>query len=170
MSNWNADEPERPDEQPRVSHAGRQYQQEISKAEREVLRRIDPGVQALIIVAVMLVLVTSSLLPWIDGASGWKVLTGQADPVLEVGLLPRLFAFNAVIVGVVLGALALATRRWALAFLAAVASGIVSFEGLIAIWSRQTVSQGGPAFGLVIAVLCMLALTFQWARIAWSRN
>lgn len=169
LSNRNADEPERAEE-PRVSHAGRQYQQQISQAEREALRRIDPGARALAIVATMLVLVASSLLPWIGGVPGWKVLAGQADPALEVGLLPRLFAFNAIIAGVVLGALTLATRRWALAFLTAFASGIVSFEGLVSIWSRQTASEGAPALGLIIAVICMLALVFQWVSIAWSRR
>lgn len=163
-------DPEEPDEAPRVSQAGREHRQQISASEREVLRRVDPGARALVIAAVMLVLVGSSLLPWIGGAAGWQILAGQADPALDVGLLPRLFAINSTIVGVGLGALALATRRWGLAFLAAITSVVVSFEGMIAIWSRQTTIHAGPSFGLIIAVVSMFVLAIQWLRIAWSRT
>lgn len=140
------------------------------KARGEVLRRFDPGAKALVIATVMLVLVVSSLLPWVGGSPGWEVLTGQADPALKVGLLPRLFAINSTIVGLGFGALALITRRWGAAFLAGVAGVVVAFEGMIAIWSRQTSGQGGPGVGLVIAVACMVVLAIQWMRIVWSRD
>lgn len=136
----------------------------------EVLRRFDPGTKALVIATVMLVLVVSSLVPWVGGSPGWEVLTGQADPALKVGLLPRLFAINSAIVGLGFGALALITRRWGAAFLAGVAGLVVTFEGMIAIWSRQTSGQAGPGLGLVLAVVCMAVLAIQWMRIVWSRD
>lgn len=136
----------------------------------EVLRQFDPGTKALIIASVMLVLVVSSLLPWVGGSAGWEVLTGQADPALKVGLLPRLFAINSTIVGLGFGVLALITRRWGAAFLAGVAGLVTTFEGMIAIWSRQTSGQAGPGFGLVLAVVCMAVLAIQWMRIVWSRD
>ncbi|MEV4732123.1 hypothetical protein [Saccharopolyspora sp. NPDC049426] len=136
----------------------------------EVLRRFDPGAKALVIATVMLVLVVSTLLPWVGGSPGWEVLTGQADPSLNVGLLPRLFAINSAIVGLGFGALALITRRWGAAFLAGVAGLVVTFEGMIAIWSRQTSGQAGPGLGLVLAVICMAVLAIQWMRIVWSRD
>ncbi|GAA0540747.1 membrane protein [Saccharopolyspora subtropica] len=139
------------------------------RREREVLRRIDPGARALVIAVVMLVLVVCSLLPWVGDAAGWHVLTGQADPGLKIGLLPRLFAINSTIAGLGLGALALITRRWVVAFLAGLAAVVVAFEGMIAIWSRQTSGQAGPGIGLVLAVLCMVVLAVQWMRIVWSR-
>lgn len=151
------------------AQADREFRAELSRAEREMSSRIDPGRRALVISAVMLVLVLSAVLPWIGSASGWEVLTGQADPALNISLLPRLFSINSTIAGVLLSALALTTRRWALAWVAAMACTIVSFEGLVAIWSRQTVPQAGPSFGLVLAVLSMAVLAFQWLRIAWSR-
>lgn len=141
-----------------------------AKSEREALRRIDPGTRALVIASVMLLLILCSVLPWVGGAAGWEVLTGQADPALNVGLLPRLFAINSTIVGIGLGALALITRRWVVAFLAGVAGVVVAFEGMIAIWSRQTSGQGGPSIGLVLAVVCMVVLAVQWMRIVWSRS
>ena len=98
-------------------------------------------------------------------ATGWQVLTGEADPALNVGLLPWLFAVNSSVAGILLGALALATRRWAMAWVAAMACVVVSFEGLVAIWSRQTAPQGGPAIGLVLAVISMFVLAVQWLRI-----
>ena len=136
----------------------------------EVLRQFDPGTKALIIASVMLVLVVSALLPWVGGSPGWQVLTGQTDPALKVGLLPRLFAINSTIVGLGFGALALITRRWGAAFLAGVAGLVVTFEGMIAIWSRQTSGHTGPGLGLVLAGVCMAVLAIQWMRIVWSRD
>lgn len=146
------------------------FREQLSKSERDLLRKIDPGARALVISGLMLVLVLSSILPWVGDASGWQILVGQADPSLDVGFLPRLFVINSTVVGVLIGALALATRRWAVAWVAAMASVIVSFEGVIAIWSRQTTPQAGPSFGLVLAVLCIVVLTAQWLRIVWSRS
>ncbi|MBQ0923222.1 Rv2732c family membrane protein [Saccharopolyspora endophytica] len=140
------------------------------KSRGEVLRRFDPGAKALVIATVMLALVVSSLLPWAGGSPGYEVLTGHADPSLKVGLLPRLFAINSAIVGLGFGALALITRRWGAAFLAGVAGLVVTFEGMIAIWSRQTSGQAGPGVGLVLAVICMAVLAIQWMRIVWSRD
>ncbi len=147
-----------------------QFRRELSQSERDVLRRIDPGARALVIASTILVLALCWVLPWVGDASGWQVLVGRVDPALDVGVLPRLFAMNAAIAGVLLGALALATRRWALAWVAAMACLIVSFEGVIAIWSRQTAPQAGPSFGLVLAVICVIVLAIQWLRIAWSRS
>ena len=149
---------------------GPEFRRELSKSERELLRRIDPGARALFIASTIVVLALCWLLPWIGGASGWQVLVGQADPALDVGVLPRLFAMNSTIAGVLLGALALVTRRWALAWVAAMACVIVSFEGVIAIWSRQTAPQGGPSFGLILAVICVFVLAVQWLKIVWSRS
>ncbi|WP_406692184.1 hypothetical protein REH65_09670 [Saccharopolyspora sp. ID03-671] len=135
-----------------------------------VLRRFDPGSKALVIATVMLVLVVSALLPWAGDSAGWQVLAGQADPGLKVGLLPRLFAINATIIGLGFGALALITRFWGAAFVAGLAGLVVTFEGMIAIWSRQTSGTGGPGVGLLLAVACMLILAIQWMRIVWSRD
>ncbi|MBB5156264.1 Rv2732c family membrane protein [Saccharopolyspora phatthalungensis] len=143
---------------------------QLAETEREILRRIDPGLRALVIASVMLVLIVCSLLPWVGRAVGWEVLMGQADPALNIGLLPRLFAINSTIVGLGFGALALITRRWVIAFLAGVAGVVVTFEGMIAIWSRQTSGAAGPSIGLVLAVVCMAVLAVQWMRIVWSRS
>ncbi len=149
--------------------AEQDFRAQLSRAERDIGRRIDPGRRALVIVGVMLVLMATSVLPWIGGASGWQVLVGDTAPALNVDLLPRLFAINSTVAGVGLGALALTTRRWGLSFLAAMACSIVALEGITAIWARQTVPEAGPSVGLVIAVISMFVLASQWLRIAWSR-
>lgn len=146
------------------------FRAELSATERELGRTFDPGTRGVIIPAVMLLLACCLLLPWVGSASGWEILVGRSDEGLDVGLLPRLFALNAAIAGLVLSALALVTRRWAMAFLAAFGCTIVAFEGMIAIWSRQTVPEAGPSFGLLIAVVAMLVLMVQWLKIAWSRS
>ncbi|MGW1678655.1 Rv2732c family membrane protein [Saccharopolyspora sp. NPDC002376] len=141
-----------------------------AKIGRDLLRRIDPGARALVIASVMLVLVVSSLLPWAGDAAGWQVLTGQADPELKIGLLPWLFAVNSTVVGLGFGSLALITRRWVFAFAAGLAGAVVTFEGMIAIWSRQTSGQHGPAIGLILAMVCMAVLTVQWIKTIWTQE
>ncbi|MFD0919797.1 hypothetical protein ACFQ16_08580 [Saccharopolyspora rosea] len=164
-------DPERRDEEQEMPQAVDPHAtRPLSKAEKEVLRRIDPGSRALVIAAVMLVLVLCSLLPWVGDAAGWQVLTGTADPSLNVGLLPQLFAINSTVVGIGLGVLSLMTRRWGVAFLAAVGGVVVTFEGMVAIWSRQTSGITGPSFGLVLAVVCMAVLAVQWMRVVWTRR
>ncbi|WP_017976170.1 hypothetical protein [Actinopolyspora halophila] len=162
-----------PEEDAVVDQSGEQqrFRADLSRAERDMSRRIDPGGRALVITGVMLVLVLTAILPWVGGASGWQVVSGQADPALEIKLLPRLFSINAIVAGVLLGALTLVTRRWALSWVTAMACSVVTVEGVIAIWSRQTVPQGqaGPAIGLVLAAIAMAVLASQWLRIAWSR-
>ncbi len=165
-----------PGDEPNPSRAAgpddpeRRTTRELSRAEKDVLRHVDPGRRALAIAVVMLVLVLSWVLPWIGTATGWQVLIGQTAESLDVGLLPHLFAINATIVGLGLSALTLITRRWALAFLTGVLGAVVSLEGVVAIWSRQTNPQEGPGVGLVLAAMCMIVLAVQWVRIMWSRD
>jgi len=68
--------------------------------------------------------------------------------------------------------LALLTRRWALAWVALAGSAIADVAGMLAIWSRQTVATGhpGPGVGLIAAWITIIVLTYQWARIVWSRT
>ncbi|MDA3625455.1 hypothetical protein [Saccharopolyspora oryzae] len=141
-----------------------------AKIGRDLLRPIDPGARAVLIASVMLMLVLSSLLPWAGDAAGWQVLTGQASPELKIGLLPWLFAVNSTVVGLGFGALALITRRWVFAFAAGLAGAVVTFEGVIAIWSRQTSGQHGPSIGLILAVICMAVLAVQWIKTIWTRD
>jgi hypothetical protein len=100
---------------------------------------------------------------------GWQVLAGLAP---DLGVLPRLFTFTALGFGVVGSALALATRRWGLAWVCAVGCGFTVVDGVWAIWSRQTVvpdGGSGPGIGLVLAVVTMLVLAVSWVRIALRR-
>ena len=84
--------------------------------------------------------------------------------------MPRLFTFTSLGFGLVVGSLALATRWWGLAWLAAAGSAVTVITGVWAIWSRQTgVLTGGtgPGIGLILAVLTMIFLVACWARIAF---
>jgi hypothetical protein len=148
----------------------RLVRRQLSKVERHLLEKIDPGGIALIISAVVLVLMACLLLPWVGSTSGWQVLTGEFSRALNITILPRLFSIDSTIAGIVFSALALTTRRWAIAWVAAMSSVLVSLEGLVAIWSRDTVAQAGPSVGLYLADLCMFVLTALWLRVVWTRN
>jgi hypothetical protein len=141
---------------------------ELSRAERRVLRTIDPGPTGLVVSVAMLVLIGALMLPWTGSVQGWEVLAGLAP----LGLLPPLFAGTSLGFGLVCSALALATRWWGLAWLSAVGCGFSVVTGVWAIWSRQiTVPAGGSGagIGLVLAVLAVLTLAISWVRIATRR-
>ena len=84
----------------------------------------------------------------------------------------RAFAWLALVFSVGFSMLALLTRRWVLAFLALAGSGLASAVGMLAVWSRQTAEEGqpGPSYGLVIAWIAVILLTFHWARVVWART
>lgn len=141
---------------------------ELSRAVRRVEGRVDPGGIAVAVAVAMLLLIVALILPWTGPALGWEILSGTQS----FGVLPRLFTFTSLGFGLVVSALALATRWWALAWATACGCGIAVINGVWAIWSRQTgVLTGGtgPAVGMVLAVVAVLALAVCWARIAGRR-
>lgn len=143
---------------------------EIDAVERSTLRQVDPGGRAVVISAAIMVLLLAVTLPWVGQASGWDVLSGAANPVDRVGLLPRMFGGVALGIGVGLSVLALVTRRWGLVWASALGCTYCVLDGVWAIWSRQTVHGPGPGIGLVLAVLAITVLAVQWLRLALSRQ
>ena len=142
---------------------------ELAGIARGIEQRTDPGSTALTVAVAVLVLLATLALPYTGPVPGWQVLAGLAP---DLGVLPRLFTFTALGFGVVGSALALATRRWGLAWVCAVGCGFTVVDGVWAIWSRQTVvpdGGSGPGIGLVLAVITMLVLAVSWVRIALRR-
>ncbi|BBY36213.1 hypothetical protein MMAN_03470 [Mycobacterium mantenii] len=146
---------------------------EIEAAERRVARGIDPGPRAFFVSILVFVLLASFILPHTGEVRGWDVLFGSHGAGAAAVALPsRVFAWLALVFGVGFSMLALVTRRWALAWIALAGTAIAGAAGMLAIWSRQTVSAGhpGPGWGLIVAWLTVLALTYHWARVVWSRT
>jgi hypothetical protein len=142
---------------------------ELSGRRFPIVRQIDPGPTAMGVSVAILVLIVALILPWTGSIHGWQVLAGL-EP--QLGVLPRLFTFTSLGFGLVVSALALATRWWALAWLAAVGCGISVVTGVWAIWSRQvSITAGGTSagIGLVVALLAVIALAVCWVRIAGRR-
>lgn len=149
------------------------YRADLEKAERRVAGEIEPGTRALVVAILVFVLLVSFLLPHTGGARGIDVLIDD-DTALSVGIsLPsRLFAWLALVFGVGFSMLALLTRRWTVAWIALAGSAVASAIGMLAVWSRQTATHGhpGPGFGLIIAWIALMLLTFHWARVVWTRT
>ncbi|OBJ22779.1 hypothetical protein A9W93_12855 [Mycobacterium colombiense] len=146
---------------------------EIEAAERRVARGIDPGPRAFFVSILVFVLLASFILPHTGDVRGWDVLFGSHGAgAAAVSLPSRVFAWLALVFGVGFSMLALVTRRWALAWVALAGTAIAGAAGMLAIWSRQTVAAGhpGPGWGLIIAWLTVLVLTYHWARVVWSRT
>jgi hypothetical protein len=155
-------------EEPKVPDELAALDEELTRPARRSERRIDPGPSALVVAVAMLVLIGGLVLPWTGSVQGWQVLAG----VVSLGLLPPLFAFTSLGFGLVVSALALATRWWGLAWLAAVGCGFSVVTGLWALWSRQVAVPAGatgPGPGLVLAVLAVVVLAVSWVRIAGRR-
>ena len=146
---------------------------EIEAAERRVARGIDPGPRAFFVSILVFVLLGSFILPHTGNVRGWDVLFGSHGAGAAAVALPsRVFAWLALVFGVGFSMLALVTRRWALAWVALAGTAIAGVAGMLAIWSRQTVSTGhpGPGWGLIVAWLTVLVLIYHWARVVWSRT
>jgi hypothetical protein len=146
----------------------RALNEELAGLPKQVERRFDPGVRAVVVAVGVLVLVGAVLLPWVAGSPGWQIAGGEAT----YGPLPRLFTFTLLGFGVAGSVLALFTRWWPLAWVCAIGCGISTVNGIWAIWSRQVgadVGLPGPQIGMVLGVLGVLVLTFTWAGIAIRR-
>ncbi len=138
---------------------------ELAAAERRVVGRLDPGLRALVVACAVMLLLVSAVLPWAGGTSGWQVLVAGG-----VGVLPQAFAVTAIGFGVLGSAVGLITRRRGAAWVCAFGCGFSIFDGVLAVWSRQTLpGGGGPGVGLVLALVAVIALTTQWMRIALSQ-
>ncbi|WP_372514725.1 Rv2732c family membrane protein [Mycobacterium seoulense] len=146
---------------------------EIEAAERRVARGFDPGPRGFVVAILVFVLLGSFILPHTGAVRGWDVLfSSHGAGAAAVALPSRVFAWLALVFGVGFSMLALVTRRWALAWIALAGSALAGAAGLLAIWSRQTVAAGhpGPGVGLIAAWIVVLVLTYQWARVVWSRT
>lgn len=152
-----------------------QYRKDIDAAERKVAGEIDPGMRAVVVAVGVLVLLLSFMLPHTGSANGWDVLAGSDTAVAESIALPsRVFVWLAMVFGVVVGVLALVTRRWALAWVASAGCAVASVFGMLAIWSRQTLpatdAGGGPGIGLILGWIAVIVLTFHWLKVVWTRT
>ena len=140
---------------------------EIDNVGRSAAKRFDPGTGALTIAIASLAILVSLILPWTDGTQGLNILFGEGKG------LPRLFAYAAVIVGVLLPALTIAIRRWALAWICALTSFAASVAGVLSIWTTQTTTGHhpgpGPGAGLILAVVAIVVLLVKWLKLAASR-
>ncbi|XVV05650.1 Rv2732c family membrane protein [Actinosynnema sp. CA-248983] len=140
---------------------------EIDSVGRSAAKRFDPGAGAMLIAVAALAILVSFVLPWVDDDTGLRVLLGEAQA------LPKVFSYAVLVAGVLFPALTLAVRRWALAWLSALASFAASVSGVLSIWMTQTTTGHqpgpGPGAGLVIAVIAIVVLLVKWLKIAASR-
>ncbi|KLO30053.1 membrane protein [Mycolicibacter heraklionensis] len=149
------------------------YRADMEAAERRVAGEIDPGGRGLVVAICVFVLLGSFLLPHTGSVRGWDVLfPGDGTDEALVTLPSQLFMWLALVFGVGFSLLALVTRRWTVAWVALAGSAVASAVGLLAVWARQTAVQGhpGPGFGLILAWITLIVLTFHWARVVWSRT
>ena len=144
----------------------------VPKAPRRTFRQIDPGARAMVIAVCVMLMIVSALLPWVQSASGWQVLFGLAPKTTPIGLVPVLFAFCAMLFGVLVSGAALVTRLWALSFAAAAGCGFSLLTSLLAVWSQQSTSSHepgpGPGIGIILGMLTLIVLTFQWVKLTLS--
>ena len=152
-----------------------EYQKDFEAAEKKIAGEIDPGIRAVVVAVCVLVLLLSFTLPHAGSANGWDVLVYSPSAVDEHIKLPsRVFVWLALVFGGVFSILALVTRRWVLAWIAAAGTAVSVVFGMLAIWSRQTLPlsdhAAGPGFGLILGWITVMVLTFHWIKVVWSRT
>ncbi|MEO6882350.1 MAG: hypothetical protein ABI181_15555 [Mycobacteriaceae bacterium] len=143
---------------------------------RDQARMLEPGLRGVWMSAGVMVLLVTMLLPHAGSVNGWEVLGNGANTQAEAISLPsRLFVGGTLLFPVIMTALALIARRWALAWVAAAGSGLTAAIGLLAVWSRQTVGTGapdathGPGIGLLLMWVVVVLIAFHWVRLVWSQ-
>ncbi|WP_020657785.1 membrane protein [Amycolatopsis benzoatilytica] len=146
----------------------RQLGEEIDSVGRVWSRTIELGRRGFTISVLIFVLLIMQLLPWAEGRAGWETLAGHA------GGVPQLFAATSTGIGVFVGAVALVSRRWWIAWCAALGGWFASVDGLLAIWSQQSAHAsgavgGGPGIGMIVAWIATIVLATMWMRTAFSR-
>jgi hypothetical protein len=145
---------------------------EVDQVEHGLLRRIDPGMRAMVIAVAVLVLAISAILPWVSGVPGWQLLFGH-NSLNKIDVLPRVFAGGVFAFGLLGSAVSLGLRRWAIAWAVALGCGAFTVLGMVSVWSQQTTSSHqigpGPGAGLILTELTMLVLVITWTRVVWSR-
>jgi hypothetical protein len=149
------------------------FKGDIDAVERQMAREIDPGARALVVAILVFVILLTFVLPHTGTARGLDVLIGSDASVREAVALPsKVFTWLVLVFSVGFSMLALLTRRWGLAWVALAGSAVACPIGMLAVWSRQTVAHPhpGPGYGLIIAWIAVILLTFHWARVVWSRT
>ncbi|MEE2033550.1 MULTISPECIES: Rv2732c family membrane protein [Rhodococcus] len=151
------------------------HRQELAAAEKKAAKEIDPGMRAVVVAAVVMVVTISFALPHNGEANGWQVLTGSASAQAETITLPsRIFLVLAAVFGIVLSMLALVTRRWVLAWVASAGCTLAIVFGVLAVWSRQTLDPAaggaGPGAGLFLGWAAMTVLAYHWLNVIWARS
>lgn len=150
-----------------------QFKGTIDAAERRIAREINPGARAMVVAVCVFLILLSFVLPHTGDARGLDVLIGDQIAVAAKVLIPsKVFVWLILVFSVGFSILALLTRLWSLAWIALAGSAIACFIGMLAIWSRNTVIHPypGPGFGLYLAWIAVLVLTFHWARVVWTRT
>ena len=141
--------------------------EEIEEVGRRASRTVELGGRAVVIAVAVFVLLVGLILPWMNGSSGLEVLVGAETG--KASMVPRLFALTSVLFGVLTSVLTLTTRRWVFAWAGAAGGWFASVDGLLAIWSRQSLGSA-PGIGLIISVVAIVVIAIQWFRTAASRN
>jgi hypothetical protein len=145
---------------------------QVDQVEEGLLRRIDPGMRAMVIAVAVFVLVIASLLPWVSGVPGWQLLFGHND-LVKIDVLPKVFAGGVFGFGLLGSALSLGLRRWVVAWAVTLGCGACTVLGVVSVWSQQTSTSHqpgpGPGIGLVLCLPTMAILAITWMRVVWSR-
>ncbi|OZE94638.1 hypothetical protein CH301_24945 [Rhodococcus sp. 15-1189-1-1a] len=148
---------------------------DYDRAEKQIDSEIDPGVRAVVVASLVMLLLLSLALPHTGAVNGFDVLSGNGAAVDDAIALPsRIYVWLVLVFAVVMSVLALVTRIWALAWIALAGSGVASVFGMLSIWSRQTLPAdsvgSGPGIGLILGWILVVALTFHWLKAVWNKT
>ncbi|MFD4468244.1 hypothetical protein ACFWPA_08110 [Rhodococcus sp. NPDC058505] len=147
------------------------YEDELAAIERRVRREFSFGRRRPVVMALMFVLAVALFLPFSGSDSAVTILAGAA--AAEVTVPQRLFLGFVLVIGLGVSTLAVATRRWALSWLAMLGSSMGFVFGMLACWSQQSLPEAtrpqGLGAGLLLAWAAMALLAIQWASVTWSR-
>ncbi|MGW6374838.1 Rv2732c family membrane protein [Rhodococcus sp. NPDC055112] len=150
------------------------YRADFREIENRVTREFVAGWRRPAITAVVLVLTVGLALPHAGSLPGWVVLAGAPNQEHAATPAPlRLFIVFVVTFGIIASMLGTWSRRWAVAQIAVMGTGVGTVLGLLGYWSQQSLPPGirptGIEYGLILTWAGMAALTALWVPVVLSR-
>lgn len=149
------------------------FEAELAGVERRLAVEIDPGLRAMVIAVLVIVMMAGTVMPYAGAANGWDVLAYSGDAAATNFAVPGRIFVGLVLLSALTSVLALVLRRWGMAWLASAFTALAAPAGLLAIWTRQTPPPGtdppGPGIGLILTWAVVLVLLTQWIPVVWRR-
>ncbi|WP_278315465.1 Rv2732c family membrane protein [Lolliginicoccus levis] len=148
------------------------FRRDLADIEHRVQREFGTGGRAGRILLAVTALVVAMLMPLTGSSRAWTILSSSIGDDELGSIFLRVFIVLAIAGGIGGSLLALATRRWAMAWATMFSQGLGVLFGMFALWAESTAHPHArtPAIALYVAFALTLVLAYQWTRVVTNKE